>query len=154
MKKILVISDSHGNHSRLEKIIKNELPFDYIIHCGDGIKDLFHVGLPENVKVIRVCGNVDSASGCFDIEEYALIEIEGIKFFAIHGHMYDVKNGYGFLVERGLREGADVVLFGHTHIKMFQKGSPALFNPGPAINGFYGLVIIEDAAMFKHYRIE
>ena len=36
--KILVVSDTHGRDERLEIVVEQEQPFDYLIHCGD-VKD-------------------------------------------------------------------------------------------------------------------
>ena len=33
--KILVVSDTHGRDSGLEKAVAQESPFDMLIHCGD-----------------------------------------------------------------------------------------------------------------------
>ena len=38
------------------------------------------------------------------------------KLFVTHGHAYGVKSGLGRLAERAKTLGADVVLYGHTHI--------------------------------------
>ena len=33
--KILVVSDTHGRDEKLERVVEQEQPFDYLIHCGD-----------------------------------------------------------------------------------------------------------------------
>ena len=33
--KILVVSDTHGRDSGLERAVELERPFDMLIHCGD-----------------------------------------------------------------------------------------------------------------------
>lgn len=152
-KKILVVSDSHGNYSRLNKIIQKELPFDYLIHCGDGIGDLLHVDLPALVNVIKVAGNID-AGRVYDVEEEAILSIQNISILVIHGHRQHVKSQYDSLLLKGQNENVDFVFFGHTHLTAYVKNTPVLFNPGPAANGFYGIVSLDDEISFEHKRVD
>ncbi len=153
MIKILVVSDSHGNHGKLARIISRENPFDYLVHCGDGVNDLFHVGIPDGVAVVRVSGNIDAAR-CVDMERIALFEAGPARFMVAHGDQFGVHNDYGPIEREGRSRKADAVLFGHTHIKYLGDGNPVLFNPGPANSGMYGLVFIEGALRFAHGRLE
>ena len=153
MRKILVVSDSHGNHSKLARIIAREYPFDCLVHCGDGVNDLFHVEIPVNVSVVRVSGNIDMAR-CVDIERIAFFVAGTARLMVAHGDQFGVHNDYGPIEREGRTRNADVVLFGHTHVAYRREGKPALFNPGPANNGSYGLVIIDGSYRFSHCRLE
>ena len=33
--KVLIVSDTHGKDENLERAVYQEVPFDYLIHCGD-----------------------------------------------------------------------------------------------------------------------
>jgi uncharacterized protein len=153
MRKILVVSDSHGNYSKLARIIDLEYPFDCLVHCGDGVNDLFHVGIPDEVSVVRVCGNIDLAR-CVDFERIVLFEAGTTRLMVTHGDQFGVHIDYGPIEREGRKRKADAVLFGHTHVAYHRKGKPALFNPGPANSGMYGLVIIGDSLSFSHGRLE
>jgi predicted phosphodiesterase len=71
---------------------------------------------------------------------YRLIDVGGYKVFMTHGHAYSVKSGYDEICREASRLGADIVLFGHTHVptlEYIEKGSIrgvdrrlAIFNPG------------------------
>ena len=152
-KKVLVVSDSHGNYTRLNKIIQKELPLDYLIHCGDGIGDLFHVDLPTGVNVIKASGNMDSGR-VHGVEEETIVTIGSIDILVIHGHLQHVKNHYDSLMHKGQKSKVDFVFFGHTHLSEYIENEPGLFNPGSANNGFYGIVFINEKVSFEHRRIE
>ena len=60
-----------------------------------------------------------------------LVELCGIQFFICHGHKYGVKGGYGTITGAAKKYGADIVLFGHTHVpyEHYENGL-YLLNPG------------------------
>jgi uncharacterized protein len=149
MIKILVVSDSHGNFSILDKILEENKPFDYLIHCGDGVDDLSNLYIES--KIIKVSGNVDLYRG-IDIVRVNLISIEDKKILVVHGDLLGVKNGYESLRSESIRVGADITLFGHSHIQYLSDHKPYLFNPGAAIDGFYGIIEIGNTIKFIHNR--
>ena len=151
-KKVLVVSDSHGNYTRLDKIIQQELPFAYLIHCGDGIGDLLHVDLPADVKIIKVARNIDTGRA-YDVEE-AIVTIQNRTILIVHGHRQYAKSDYDGLMLKGQESKVEFVFFGHTHLTTYVKSNPVLFNPGPVTNGFYGIVLINKEITFEHKRIE
>lgn len=148
-RKLLVVSDSHGNLLRLEKIVRNESPFDFIIHCGDGIRDLLHLNIPMNSRIIRVAGNIDRAHG-IDLNDVCFESIEGYKFMVTHGDMMRVHSNISNLYREARTSGVDVVLFGHTHRAYISNGNPFLFNPGSASNGQYGIIFVDSTVNFQH----
>ncbi|MCP4135367.1 MAG: YfcE family phosphodiesterase [bacterium] len=155
--KILVVSDSHGNQTKLNMIVKEERPFQYLVHCGDGVADLFHVDIPKGVIVLRVTGNVDLGRE-LQFERELVQKIEGHRVLVIHGDRHRVNNGYEELAREGERQEADIIFFGHTHQQYLRHGSPVLFNPGTVSRGLYGVVEIENVpgkeVQFFHRRIE
>ncbi|MCP4715062.1 MAG: YfcE family phosphodiesterase [Deltaproteobacteria bacterium] len=152
-KKILIISDSHGNTSRLTHILKTELPVDIIIHCGDGANDLDELNLPHTITLIRVNGNMDRCQPN-SFPRIARETINTKKTIITHGDHFRVNEDCSLLLQQGQREGADLILFGHTHVAFHQPGPPILFNPGPANNGMYGIVtIIDNAITCRHHKI-
>lgn len=108
MKTILVLSDTHGNISAMEKLKNIMRESDYIFHLGDYEKDI-SIFREFSGKVVSVKGNCDG--GGTD----KVIEIEGIKFFLTHGDRYGVKNGLLNLKLKAQEIQADVVFYGHTH---------------------------------------
>lgn len=141
IRKILVISDTHGRRDALQRCIDISFPFDIIIHCGDGVKDLRSADLPEKSVIFAVAGNTDIYSS--PDEEIVLIEsIEGKKVLITHGHLYNVKSGLISLSKYAGEIKADVVFFGHTHQSHLSINNPVLFNPGDLSTGSYGIITI------------
>lgn len=125
MKKIIVVSDSHGNSEKLDFIFKN-FKFDYLFHLGDGYKDLgLYLNLP-NVYAVR--GNCDFF---VDAKDEIRLTIEGCDILLTHGDNYGVKYGYEKLANHCKDNGIDIVCFGHTHNYFYEKiNGVILINPG------------------------
>jgi len=111
MKKLLVVSDSHGKTEALLEAAKREKP-DLICHLGDYESDARVLTLNFNCSVHVVCGNCD-----FPPREASEKELlcEGVRIFMTHGHTYGVKNGLERLLTAALYRETDLLLFGHTH---------------------------------------
>lgn len=136
MKKLIVISDSHGNRTGIEKLRPLFEENDYIVHLGDGAGDVREImdTYPEKVYLCR--GNCDF----LPYPEEGGIEVDGCKIFYCHGHKYGVKSGLEALAKEAKRRGADVALYGHTHRALItQIDGVTLINPGslkrPAFEG-------------------
>lgn len=147
--KILLISDSHGEFKKINKMYKKEKP-EIVIFSGDGAKDFEELSYayPES-KFIGVKGNVD-----FDYNMNIRVdfEIEGKKILLTHGHLYGVKSSYGVLLAEAKRGNADIVVFGHTHEPLNESfDGIKLFNPGSAKDGNYGIMIFESSEL-KSYN--
>ena len=126
--RILVVSDSHGNEEMLFKAHKQAGIIDVLIHTGDGEQDtrLLEESLGE--KVLRVAGNCDHTS---DAPRELMVTLAGKRILIVHGDRYLVKNGLEQLMAQGKATGADVILFGHTHIALAeQRDGIQLLNPG------------------------
>lgn len=126
--RIGVISDTHRYTGVIKKVIKVFENPDVIIHLGDNVQDVSAIEAIYKGKIINVKGNCDfMPDGPGEIFE----EIGGKKFFITHGHKYDVKFGIEKLKYRASELGADVVLFGHTHIsKIVFENGVWYINPG------------------------
>ena len=59
------------------------------------------------------------------------VRIGGHHIFMTHGHLYGVGFSVDRLVAAAKRRGADIALFGHTHVPAFrQADGVTLLNPG------------------------
>ena len=147
MFRIIVFSDTHKNIEPCIKLIENIKDIDMIIHAGDHWSDARELeGIFPDIPVKYVKGNCDFALA--PLEE--LIETEGKKIFVTHGHLYDVKlqpDRYDTIKERGIELGADVVVFGHTHIPYnINLGNITLLNPGSVkYTRNFGIIEIENS---------
>lgn len=128
--KIAVISDTHRHLYSINQVTKKIQDTDVAIHLGDNAEDVEVIERNYKGKIISVRGNCDF--GSFTPAE-RLEEIAGKKIFMTHGHKYDVKNSLLKLKYRAKEVGADIVLFGHTHIstEIYEEGI-CFINPGSA----------------------
>lgn len=152
MTRVLVISDSHGNLGDLIEIYEKSKA-DIIIFSGDCDLDLeYFIHIYKNINYIAVKGNCDFLPNNKEME----LMIEGLKIIVTHGDLYGVKNNLMKLQELGIKEAADIVIYGHTHIEALDeiKGIQ-YFNPGALKDGKYGLIILENGSLpiFQHLKI-
>lgn len=140
--KVLVISDTHRNISNAIDIINDKKP-DYVLHLGDladDADDIRHIF--ERTEVIGVCGNCDWATFTNAPAE-RFLDIGGVKILMCHGHTYSVKSGIGSYTATARERGADIALFGHTHVPMLDNmGDIIMMNPGTVST--YGWIEIKD----------
>ncbi len=143
MYRIIVISDTHRHMDYALRVLDNLSEYDMIIHLGDYSADAASLErLYKNVTVVSVCGNNDFPSPSSPAERE--IEIDGVKLFLTHGHKYGVKFGYERIYLRALELGAQVVLFGHTHVPICEKEDEVLMlNPGGYNSNSRSVGIIE-----------
>lgn len=148
--KILVISDTHSNLSKVYRVINSIADkIDAVIHCGDVVEDVdsLKIRYPE-LKFYNVRGNCDYGSAVPNEDIFVLF---GKKFFVTHGDLYGVNWSIDRLCYKGAEVGADVCLYGHTHIPLVDNyNGIIIMNPGslssPRVgsNYSYGIIKIED----------
>ena len=137
----LIISDIHGALEPVLKIEKLAEKADLVICLGDVLYHGPRNDLPSSynpkavipvmnslsTKIIAVRGNcdaeVDQMVLSFPIlSTTALVHIDGYTLTLSHGHIYS---------ESQLPPGAEIFLYGHTHIPVAKKENGiTIFNPG------------------------
>lgn len=136
MKRLAIISDTHGHNENLDRALEliRQRDVDAIIHCGDVCGD----GIVERCiewPAHYVQGNCDfhpehlrqvvQAFGARFHGLFGELELEGRRIAFLHGHE-----------SRRLREtiesGAyDLVCYGHTHVQeSHREGETLVLNPG------------------------
>lgn len=112
------------------RVLDAGLP-DLLIHLGDGEYDLDRVRTQYPLLPIgNVRGNCDRFSASL---KTLRMTAGGKRIFATHGHLYDVKYDPGLTRLRyaALEDGADVLLFGHTHSAYLDEfAGMRILNPG------------------------
>ncbi|MDF2541818.1 MAG: hypothetical protein K0S47_1536 [Herbinix sp.] len=113
--KILIVSDSHGREQYLEKVLERVKPIDLLIHLGD------FEGSEEYVKSIAPCPT-EMVSGNNDffnsLPKEKMISVGKYNIMLTHGHRYGVNFNTKTIKEAALRNNANIVMYGHTHIPM------------------------------------
>lgn len=146
--KIIVFSDSHRELDHMRDVIKREKP-DYVFHLGDHDTDAEQISREfQLLPVAMVRGNCD---GWSDTSKTLTLNVGGIRFFLCHGHTLGVKTSYMRAIFAAREQGADVLLFGHTHIaERDESNGLKLLNPGSCGYGYqptYGYFILEHNAI-------
>lgn len=127
MKKILIVSDSHGNVNNMVQAVNAVSP-DLIIHLGDCWTDSGRLhSMFADIPMERVPGNCD----CAGEQEERIVRIEGKDVLICHGHTFNVKASYLSLKYAAQERKADVALFGHTHRVFYGIHNRIVYlNPG------------------------
>ncbi len=149
--KIAFIGDTHHNERAIEVASEyiNSFKLDIVIHLGDCIEDVKLLEKNFKGEIYAVAGNCDFSN--IYPKENTLI-INGVKIFFTHGDLYKVKNTMNIIAIKAESIGADIVLFGHTHIPIKEEYRNIIFmNPGsipkpsPWSKGKYiGFIEIDD----------
>lgn len=124
--RIGVLSDTHNYLD--PQVSRLFAGVDHILHAGDVGRPWLILELEQIAPVTAVLGNTDIAS---DFKETEVVVLGGRKFL-VH-HILDPHNLAPAIHRRIIREGPDVVVFGHTHRPFCQTLNGTLFlNPGYA----------------------
>lgn len=148
MKKLLLISDTHGNDEIFLDLIKKIKP-DLTIHAGDFCTDLFV--LEENTDYF-VAGNND-----YEGERIVDFQVEGLNVRLMHGDqfytsIYDTEKRNQEIWTYAKNNKIDLLISGHSHIQSFYYHNNILvINPGSTTlprneekKGTYSILLIDN----------
>lgn len=141
--------------SRLTAIRQILEESDFIIHLGDTSGDGSRITSDYGDKTILINGNCDFAK-LGDDEK--VLEIEGVKIFATHGHLYSVKSTLSKLKDRAKELDCSIALYGHTHLAREDEiDGITIINPGNmsrySQNSYCYLLVNGDKATAKIVNI-
>ncbi len=163
----LIFSDLHGRRRNTAAMWERRIHApDAVLFLGDGLRDLCAEDFLPSV-LFCVAGNCDWSPRLGDgtpVSRMELLQFEGHRLLLTHGDAFGVKSGTGALLAAAAREGADIVLYGHTHLPRLERvpagetvaGIPLardlyLFNPGSLGEGSFGtLTLREGTVLFSH----
>ena len=147
MKKILVLSDTHGYiDSRIEEYAKNS---DEVWHAGD-FGSLEVLKKLKKISFLRgVYGNIDNHYLRISLSEFEIFEVEKLKVLLIHisGNSKNLSSKVDTLINS---HKPNILVCGHSHILKIEylKSKNILYlNPGAA--GKYGFHKIRTMIKFE-----
>ena len=124
-----------------------------VAHLGDGWDEIHDIMLMyPRLPLYAVAGNCDYGEEADSLS----FSLSSKKIVMAHGHRHNVKSGYLRISLWAEENGADVCLFGHTHIpEVFYSGRTLMLNPGSV--GFprygqtssYGILDISDNGVIE-----
>jgi putative phosphoesterase len=134
----VVLSDTHGRDDKIGEVLSMHRERDGVLMLGDCVRDMMSVR-----DAISVRGNCDGLAFCDGIPTEQMLCFDGVRILMMHGHTHSVKSGTERAIAYALSRGADVLLYGHTHVReerYYPEGSEILgnktekpiyvFNPG------------------------
>ena len=128
--RIGIVSDSHGNTSVFEDMlaVPGAAEAELWLHAGDFAPDADDLEILSGRRVVRVLGNCDLfLDGVYD---ETVVEVAGHRIFLTHGHLFNVRFDTAMLQEAAREAGADIAVYGHTHIALEERGDVTVLNPG------------------------
>ena len=126
--RVLIVSDTHGRHSALDRALEAAGEIDLFIHLGDVEGGEEYINAVVDCEKHMVRGNNDFFS---DLPREDEFYIGPLKVFITHGHAYYVSLDTEYIVEEAKARRADVVMFGHTHKPYFHETDGiTVLNPG------------------------
>ena len=149
--RILVLSDAHGRFAPLEQAISAQAEAKTVLFLGDGERCFEELAplFPDRM-FISVAGNCDFGSVSPAVR---VLTLGGVTVYMTHGHLQSVKSGLAELERSARAAGAQLALFGHTHVALARYADGLhLLNPGsvarPATgHASYGFVDITPAGI-------
>lgn len=126
--RILIVSDTHGRESNLERVLEEVGNISHLIHLGDVEGQEDYIEAIADCPVHIVSGNNDFFSSLPREEE---LWIGNYHILMTHGHYYGVSMGTSVLKEEALARGFNVAMYGHTHRPEIEiKDDITILNPG------------------------
>ncbi|WDF83403.1 metallophosphoesterase [Lacticaseibacillus pabuli] len=153
--KILAVSDTHGDAQILKELLIQYPDFDGYFYAGDSelqsSDDLF-----KTYQAVE--GNMDWDTGFpMTID----VTVKGVNVFMTHGHKYGVGIGLDRLVAAGREQGAQLIIYGHTHVALAEQHEGiVVVNPGSIsqprgelanLGGTYALIEFKDGTATVEY---
>ncbi len=144
--KLVVISDIHHAIDKLQAIIPVINASDYMIFCGDGLRDLMQVSGSILAPMVCVRGNNDVGARNEDMISILLGDTRAI---ITHGHKQNVRKDFSGVIAAARLKGCNLAFFGHTH-RYFNGivDGVHLICPGALCEGSYAAVV-GDGVNFK-----
>ncbi|MDD4749950.1 MAG: metallophosphoesterase [Methanosarcinaceae archaeon] len=132
--RLIVLSDTHLKTGTIpEKLLPLLDASELIIHAGDFSSAAAYEAFAASGKLKAVFGNTDDFEIRKKLPEKQKFEIEGVRIGLVHEgglSITDTTSQYYLAKEMGV----DVLIFGHLHRPLIEKGDVVLICPGSPTN--------------------
>lgn len=124
MKKLVIMSDNHGDSNALTDIKVLDEKADYYIHCGDS--EAYR--LQDLDGFVAVKGNNDWS---LDLPDVARLDIEDRHLLITHGQFFGYFDREKKMLQFLKKHKGDILISGHTHMPLVKEYDGYwLVNPG------------------------
>ena len=127
---IVVCSDTHGRdgHRLTEQLEADVAAADLVIHAGDFVTETALLAFEDaTAELVAVHGNVDEQAVQARLPAERTLTLDAVNIAVVH----TVDGGTTGLATYGRAQGADLVIFGHSHRPGYEwTGELGLLNPG------------------------
>jgi putative phosphoesterase len=147
MKKILLLSDTHGYIG--QEVLKHVKKADEVWHAGD-IGNLKVTDAIKKLKPLRaVFGNIDNAQARLEFPLHQKFTLEGIRVWITHIGGYP--NRYSKIVREEIKQQPpDLFISGHSHIlKVMHDKKLNLLHMNPGAVGIHGFHKVRTMLRFE-----
>ena len=162
--KILVLSDLHGREDRARAVLSLHADADAVFFLGDGIRSLPYELCTRGGRLFAgVRGNCDGFSLTdtqYSFSQELFLNLGEYTVMMMHGHTHGVKSGVERAATYAAARGADLLLYGHTHIpsEEYREGV-YYFNPGSLYGAAEGatcgvMTITDGGVLFSLMHID
>lgn len=126
--KILIVSDTHRKNENYMKVLQMVGKVDMVIHLGDIEGSEYTIQEAAGCPVEMVAGNNDFFS---NLPFEKTLQIGKYCVMITHGHHYYINMGNEMLKKEAIVQGADIVMYGHTHKPVIDVSDKIIaINPG------------------------
>lgn len=128
MKRIVALSDTHLEGDLPQRLVEALKGADIILHAGDFVTLQVYNSLAELGMLEAVCGNADSPELRRLLPPQRTLEIEGVRIGLVHRASHSADLTGADMMAREMN--VDVLVFGHIHRPIIEKGKKLLICPG------------------------
>ena len=126
--RILIISDTHRKNENYMRVLQELGKVDMVLHLGDVEGSEYTIQQAAGCRVEFVAGNNDFFS---DLPSEKTLQIGRYHVMMTHGHRYYIGMGNEMLKKEAIAQGADIVMYGHTHRPVIDISKDIIaLNPG------------------------
>ncbi len=158
--RIIAFSDTHRHRDRVHRLFQEtQLTTDLYIFLGDVLPDIENMNsLYPGKEILSVPGNCDF--GSYD-PDTVTTEVMGKIIVCTHGHRYGVRFGISGLKNLAAEKSADLVLFGHSHIRycnyvdgVYYVNPGSLGEPRDGLKPSYAVIdVIPEGILVSHAEL-
>lgn len=126
--KYLVFSDTHGHVDFLDHWLESHSgAVDGLVSAGDFYRDGQTLATRWNLPYYGAQGNNDREP---EAPWQTIWTAHGMRFGVIHSHQWPAAERLGKLQQWARDADCQVVIFGHSHVRVYHPGTVTLLNPG------------------------